>query len=56
MTIERALVYLVLAFPGDPHALAVLPMDSEQDCWAQAKEIEGHYKARMTFEVFAHCR
>ena len=46
---------IFLAFPGDPHAMVVLPMNSEHDCWREAKEIEGHYKTRMTLEVFAHC-
>jgi hypothetical protein len=40
--VEIALAYLIVSFPGQPHALAVLPMNSEQTCWTEAKEIENH--------------
>jgi hypothetical protein len=54
--VEWAAVYLVLSFPGVPHAVAVLPMRTADICWREAKEIEGHYGAlSMGTKLFAHC-
>ena len=54
--IPVATVYLVLSFPGQPHALAVLPMESTAVCWREAKELEVHYESLSgSTKVFAHC-
>jgi hypothetical protein len=54
--LEIAVAYLVLSFPGEPHALAVLPMNSTPICWREAREIEARYAAKgQGLQVFAHC-
>jgi hypothetical protein len=49
--------YLVLSFPGVPHAVTTIPMTNAAICEAEKKSIQTASFAHSgnTTQVFAHC-
>ena len=50
-----AAVYLILSFPGEPHAVLALPVANMEICERERKSIEAAYAARSKYRIFGHC-
>jgi hypothetical protein len=54
--IQLAVAYLVLSFPGQPHSVVVLPMQSRTVCVQEAEAIAADYdRLASGLKLFAHC-